>query len=94
MIAAVLHSKTTIRLLPHPLRKIALHAYAHSLSVVWIGCGFLGMVTLASAWFIQEKEMGPVRAKRLKGKGKGEQERGGAGNEGSRGVMMPPDGTV
>ena len=38
--------------------------------------------------------MGPVRAEQLKGKGKGEQERGGAGNEGSRGVMMPPDGTV
>lgn len=78
----MLHSKNAIRLLPPDLRDVALHAYAHSLTYVWIGCGLVGMITLASACLIQEKEMGPVKPKRRKSKGTGGAVMG----------VVPPDG--
>jgi hypothetical protein len=84
IISSVLHSKTAIRLLPPSLRDIALRSYAHSLSFVWVGCGLVGMITLASAYFIQEKEMGPVKARWRKGERK---------NVGATGMgVVPPDG--
>jgi hypothetical protein len=61
IINAVLHSKAAIRQLPMPAQKIALDVYAKSLSTVWIGCAGVSCLTLLSAWFIQEKEMGPVK---------------------------------
>lgn len=61
-INAILHSsKSAIRSLPQPIQDAALKAYGQSLSYVWIGCGGVACLTLASACFVEEREMGPVK---------------------------------
>lgn len=58
IITAILHSKDNIRRLAPTLQVIALKAYGKSLSVVWIGCGFVACLTLFSAFWMEERDIG------------------------------------
>lgn len=54
VINSILHSKAAIRLLPPDLQRLALDAYARSLSIVWICCGSVAVLTVISACLIDE----------------------------------------
>jgi hypothetical protein len=65
IINSILHSKAAIRLLPVDQQTLALDAYAKSLSVVWICCGTVAILTLLSACLIDEIDVhasGEVKA--------------------------------
>lgn len=58
IISSILHSKSAIRLLLPDLRERALQAYGWSIATVWIISGGIAVLTMVSAWFIKEKEIG------------------------------------
>ena len=58
LITSILHSKAAIAKLPENLRVEALDAYAMSISITWIACASIGLVTLVGACLTKEKDMG------------------------------------
>ena len=58
MISSILHSKSAIHQLPPHLEKLAIKAYANSLSIVWITASAIAILTVLSSFFIQEKSVG------------------------------------
>ena len=58
LISSILHSKSAIHNLPPNLEKLAIKAYANSLSVVWMTASGIAVLTVLSSFFIQEKSVG------------------------------------
>lgn len=58
LIYSILHSKSAIHQLPPHLEKLAIKAYASSLSIVWITASAIAILTVLSSFFIQEKSVG------------------------------------
>lgn len=58
IVDAILHSKSAIRQLPPPEAKLALDAYASSISMVFYFCAIISVITIATAVGVQEKEIG------------------------------------
>ncbi|ORY30040.1 multidrug resistance protein fnx1 [Naematelia encephala] len=56
-ITAILHSKAAIRQLPEPYQSRALEAYANSISTVWLVSAVIALITVITAFGIQEKDV-------------------------------------
>lgn len=57
IINAIVHSKEAIKDLPSNQRALALDAYAVSISVVWVACAGVAVLTLLAALFIRQNDI-------------------------------------